>query len=352
MPETAQRVRVVHCLNQFFAGIGGEEAADQLPVWFDGARGPGRLLEHLAPDFEIVGTVAFGDNYVARDVETGAAEVIKRIREHSDADLLIAGPAFQAGRYGLACGEICRAARNSLQIPSATAMHPENPGVDPYSGDVVIVRAAQDVAGMNEALERLVRVGRKLLRDENLDPEADELLISGRRRNLSVQIAGAQRAVDMLVAKIRTEPFVTEYAMPVFDRVPPAPPLRDPALAHIALVTSGGIVPRGNPDRIESANAQRWGVYDITGLDALTPASHETVHGGYDPTYANQDPNRVLPLDSARTLEGEGRIGRLHDRYYATVGNATEVAQAQRFGREMAARLLADGVHAVVLTST
>jgi betaine reductase len=111
-------------------------------------------------------------------------------------------------------------------------------------------------------------------------------------------------------------------------------------------------VPRGNPDHIESASASRFGAYSIAGLDALTPETHQSVHGGYDPTYANADPNRVLPLDEARSLERAGRIGRLFDTYYATVGNATSVAQAQRFGKEIAALLVNEGVQAVILTST
>jgi glycine reductase len=140
--------------------------------------------------------------------------------------------------------------------------------------------------------------------------------------------------------------------MPVFDRVAPAPPLANPGAATIALVTSGGVVPRGNPDRIESASASRFGEYPLAGLDSLSPATHETAHGGYDPTFASADPNRVLPLDAARELERAGAIGRLHDRYYATVGNGTSVERARRFGREIAARLVRDGVQAVILTST
>jgi glycine reductase len=190
------------------------------------------------------------------------------------------------------------------------------------------------------------------VRGEPISPEADGTIARGLRQNYFAQASGAARALDMLLAKLRGAPFATEYPMPVFDRVAPAPALADPASAVVALVTSGGIVPRGNPDRIESASASRFGEYSLAGLDALSPATHQTVHGGYDPTFANADPNRVLPLDAARALELEGRIGRLHERYYATVGNATEVAAARRFGREIAARLVSDGVQAVILTST
>ena len=140
--------------------------------------------------------------------------------------------------------------------------------------------------------------------------------------------------------------------MPTFDRVAPAPPIEDIRLTRLALVTSGGIVPRGNPDKIEAANAQRFGTYSLQGLQTLTSQTHQTAHGGYDPTFANEDPNRVLPLDVVRDLEAEGAIGSLHEYFYATVGNATSVASAKMFGESIATKLLADGVQAVILTST
>ena len=49
-------IRAVHYLNQFFAGLGGEEQAGVEPACFDGARGPGLLLQRLAPEIEIVST--------------------------------------------------------------------------------------------------------------------------------------------------------------------------------------------------------------------------------------------------------------------------------------------------------
>ena len=108
----------------------------------------------------------------------------------------------------------------------------------------------------------------------------------------------------------------------------------------------------GNPDRIEAASASKFAEYSIAEVDDLTPDAYQTCHGGYDPTYANADPDRVLPVDAMRTLEKEGVIGRLHDFYYVTVGNATSVANAQKFGKEIAERLKEAGVGGVVLTST
>ena len=43
-------LRVVHYLNQFFAGIGGEDKAETPPGQRDGAIGPGRVLEQALGD--------------------------------------------------------------------------------------------------------------------------------------------------------------------------------------------------------------------------------------------------------------------------------------------------------------
>jgi glycine reductase len=51
-------------------------------------------------------------------------------------------------------------------------------------------------------------------------------------------------------------------------------------------------------------------------------------------------------------MEKEGKIGSLHRYYYSTVGNGTAVASAKKFGETIAKELIADGVDAVILTST
>ena len=53
-----------------------------------------------------------------------------------------------------------------------------------------------------------------------------------------------------------------------------------------------------------------------------------------------------------RDLEREGVIGKLYNKFYATVGNGTSVANAKKFGAEIVNRLVNDGVTAVILTST
>ena len=96
-------LRVVHYLNQFFAGFGGEEQAN-LPVqvlWEP--VGPGRLLQQLlGARGEVVGTIVAGDNYVNEQQTTALSEALAAVAELQPT-VVILGPAFDAGRYGLAC---------------------------------------------------------------------------------------------------------------------------------------------------------------------------------------------------------------------------------------------------------
>ena len=350
--------KVIHCVNQFFGGIGGEEKASVAPCLFEGAIGPGNLLQQLFPDIEVIATIVFGDNYLAENTDRAVKEIVdittsvfnKSVPEKPD--MLMAGPSFNAGRYGMACGAICKAIAEHYDIPVVASMFPQNPAVSEYRKDIFIAKAGEDVISMKESVEKLGELGIKILSGQAITPEKDDYISQGLRKNYFHVQTGAERAVDMLLKKLRGESFTTEYPLPVFDRVEPAPAVEDMSKAKLALVTSGGIVPKGNPDRIAAANAQRFGVYSIEGIAAFTEESYQTAHGGYDPTYANKNPNRILPLDAVRELQKEGVIGTLHKQYYATVGNATSVASARKFGESIARNLIAEGVQAVILTST
>ena len=63
-------LKVVHYLNQFFAGVGGEEKADVGPGAREGAVGPGMALNKALGDAgEVIGTVYCGDNYISENPE-------------------------------------------------------------------------------------------------------------------------------------------------------------------------------------------------------------------------------------------------------------------------------------------
>lgn len=345
--------RVVHYLNQFFGQVGGEEKAHSKPFLKEGAVGPGLLLEKMGQgELEIVGTVICGDNYVNDSMEEAKGEILELIKG-CKADVVVAGPSFNAGRYGIACGLVCASAKEELAIPGVTAMYEENPGAELYGKKIYILPTTDSVKGMREALPKMASFALKLAKGEKIGfPQEEGYIPQGFRENLFAEKTGAVRAVEMLIKKLKGEPFETELPMPTYERIPPAKAVESMKDAVIALVTSGGIVPKGNPDRIESHNASKYCKYSIQDIDDLTGDAFESIHGGYDIVYANEDPDRVLPLDSMRILEREGEIGRLHGDYYVTVGNTTAVSRAKRYGHEIGIELLKAGVHAVILTST
>lgn len=347
------KIKVVHYINQFFAGIGGEEKADIKPEVREEVIGPGMALNAgFKGEAEIVATVICGDSYFNENVEEAKAEILEMVKKY-EPDLFIAGPAFNAGRYGVACATITAAVQEELGIPALTAMYEENPGVDMFRKDLYIVATKNSAAGMRDAVNKMVPLALKLAKGEEIGtPDEEHYHARGIRKNFFADKRGSARAVDMLIKKLKGEEFQTEYPMPDFDRVEPNPAVKDISKATIALVTSGGIVPKGNPDHIESSSASKYGKYDIEGFEDLTSETHETAHGGYDPVYANEDADRVLPVDVLREMEKEGKIGKLHRYFYATVGNGTAVKNAKAFGEEIGKELKEAGVDAVILTST
>lgn len=345
--------RIVHYINQFFGGIGGEDKACVGPQTKDGPVGPGLALQASLKDRgEIVATVICGDDYFTERMDKAGQEVIRLIAAYRP-DVVIAGPAFNAGRYGVACGEVCRIVQDELHVPAVTGMYEENPGAELYKSAVWVVKTADSVKGMVEAVSSMVMIACKLAAGEPIGKPAQEGYIPhGFLKSEISDKTGAQRGIDMLLAKLKGQPFESEVPLPKFDRVAPPPPVYDLSEASIALVTDGGLVPKGNPDRIQSTKATRFGSYSLKGLDDLSAKDYEIIHIGYDTSFVSQNPNRLVPLDVMRDLENEGVIGKLHNKYYSTVGVGTTLENSKKIGKGIAEQLRNQAVSAVLITST
>jgi glycine reductase len=346
-------LRVVCYLNQFFGQLGGEDKAGVGPQVTAGAVGPARAVQQALGDAgTVVATVVCGDNYVAEQTERAVGELLALVAEQRPG-LVVAGPAFLAGRYGVACGALCAAVQARLGVPAVTGMHAENPGVDLYRRHVYIAQTGGEATRMLEDARRLVGLGLKLVRGETLGtPAAEGYFARGMTRNAVASENGAERAVTMLLDKLAGRPFASEVPLPDFPAVAAPRLVKTLEGATIALVTDGGWVPQGNPDGIEALNATRYGAYSIEGKSALDATQYDNVHRGYDTTYVKKDPHRLVPVDVARELEQSGAIGKLHETVYSTTGVATTLAHSARMGKEIAEKLRAAGVDAVILTST
>lgn len=348
--------KVICYLNQFFGGIGGEDKADQEPYIIEGGVGPVLAIQGALKDAQVTHTVICGDNFMGSNTQEAISRIVEMLKD-KEMDLFIAGPAFQAGRYGVACGNICKAVEEHFGVPALTSMNEENPGVEMFKKEVIIFRGGKGAVKMRQDVKVMVDFANKLLSGgvnegavaEGYFPRGcrHEKFLEDKRENTA-----AYRGVQMLIKKMNKLPYQTELIIPEKEMVPIAPAIQDMSKAVIALLTTGGIVPVDNPDRIQSASATRWGRYDITGMDHLEAGVYKTIHAGFDPAAANATPDVIVPIDAMRAYEKEGRYGRLHNYFYSTVGTGTTEAEARRMAQEIIPHLVADGVTALIMGST
>lgn len=352
-------IKIVHIVNQFFAGLGGEEKAGVPVGIIDGSAGAARALEmKLGGEATIACTIYVGDNYFHEHKGEAITATLNAVRA-AGPQVLAAGPAFNSGRYGMTCVEVCNAIANELGVPCVTAMHHENPGVDAYrelaNAKVYCLPTAATTGGMTDAMTRLADLATRLARSEEIGSASKEGYIGrGIRRVEKTERRGAARAVEMLLKKINDESFVSELPMEVWDDAAPAPALAHVQDRNIAVVTTSGVVPYGNPDKFKTYRNTYWRKYNIAELKELEPGKWEAVHGGYNVAYMNQNPHYGVPLDALRSLEAEGAIGagKLYPAYYVIPGNQGSPTVMRRMGQEIAADLKKDNVEGVLFVAT
>ena len=168
------KIRVVQYINQFFAQIGGEEKADIPAELREGPVGPGLALNQAWGDeAEVVATVICGDSYFNENVDSATKTVLDMIKSQNP-DLVICGPAFNAGRYGVACGTVAAAVKKDLGLPVVTGMYKENPGADMFKKDVYIVSTKNSAAGMRDAVGKMAPLALKVAKGEKIGASAEE----------------------------------------------------------------------------------------------------------------------------------------------------------------------------------
>ena len=346
----SKKWRVVCFINQFFGQIGGEDMAHVGFSTKNEAIGPAKLFETLLhDDCDVVGTIICGDNYFAENTEKAVAEGVELAKSFKP-DLFIAGPAFNAGRYGISCGNMVSAVARELKIPTVTAMYLENPAVELFRKDTYIVKTGIMSSDLRKTAPTMVSIGLRLLKKEHIGSAASEGYIN---RDIILNEEqtenAAVRAINMVLQKIKGELFESELLPPNFDIVEPAPPVANLSKIKLALVTDGGLIPESNPDKLKPNGSTTWGHYD---WEALINNRHFVIHSGYDGTSVLEKPYRLFPRDILEDFEKSGKLGSLDPEVYVACGNCASVAASQEKGRQIAQALLAKNVQGVILTST
>ena len=96
------------------------------------------------------------------------------------------------------------AVQKSLKVPAVTGVHRASPAANAYRGTALVAPTRETVAGMGDAISVMVRQAMKLANGETLDPANQEgYLPTGRRENMLSEKTAAERAVEMLMRKLR-----------------------------------------------------------------------------------------------------------------------------------------------------
>lgn len=124
----------------------------------------------------------------------------------------------------------------------------------------------------------------------------------------------------------------------------PFAPVVDPGQRHVAIVSSAGLIIRGQ--RPTLANDTGYRSIPSAAADNDVLCSHVSVN--FDRSGFQQDLNVMLPRDRLKALETEGGIGKAADTHYAFMG-ATHPDKLEDKAREVGRSMLALGVNTVVL---
>ena len=294
---------VVHYLNQFFAGLGGEEAAGHEPVRMDGPQGPGRALSAAGLPVDV--TIVCGDDRFGADEAGSLARLLAWIDE-AEPDVVVCGPSFGSGRYGYACGVLAREV-GRRGIPVVAAMTPDSPGVLASEGAAYIVPTGSTVAGMRDAAPAVAALAARLAAGETSADRRGGIPPAGSPHEHPRRCDGRRARRHLVLAKLAGD--VRTEVDPSGDRVGRPPPIADAAAACIALVTEAGCVPQGNPDRLPTRHASVWLRYPLDGVASMDAGATSRCTRGSTRPGRTSTPTDSCPLDAARALVEQGRSG-------------------------------------------
>ena len=128
----ADKIRIVHYINEFFAGIGVRGRAPRRWTSAKDRRDPGwGITQAIGAEMEIVRTIWCGDNLVNQEQERILQGIEKLVRE-AKPDLVVAGPGFEC-RPLRAC---LRHGGEALHGETVRARHHRAVPREPRGGDL------------------------------------------------------------------------------------------------------------------------------------------------------------------------------------------------------------------------
>ncbi len=342
-------VKVVHYLNQFFAGLGGEEAAG---IAAGSPRGSGRPRAGARARRRRHARVR--RRLLRRARGRGARRSCCAGSTRSSPDVLVCGPVVRLRPLRLRLRD-ARARGSTPRHPRRLRDGSGEPGCRRGRGRRL---HRPDERERGRACARRCRgwprSPRRLAAGEELGPPDEEgYLPRGLRRN---ERARARRrgcaAIDLLLAKLGGETRTEVEAS--FDHVAAAS-AGSRSVAGLRSLSSPrpAACHRGIPTACRRSAPPPGSATRSATEATLAAGRYESVHGGFDVTAANADPNRLVPLDVVRDARARGphRPAPRHLLHDHRERHARR-RPPTKFGQEIADELKEAGVEAVVLSGT
>lgn len=126
------------------------------------------------------------------------------------------------------------------------------------------------------------------------------------------------------------------------DPVPCAGLRRAIAQCRVALVTTAGLVPEGQPPFDERARGGDWSFRVIPGTADVARLGEFHRSESFDHRGIAQDRNVAFPLDRLRELAAAGEIGEVAPRHISFMGSITAPGRLMKHTAPEAAQLLVD----------
>ena len=120
----------------------------------------------------------------------------------------------------------------------------------------------------------------------------------------------------MLLLRISGKPFTTEIHLEETVETPIAPALKNLKVSKLAIASTAGVYPEGNPHGATSIKNTVWAKYDIGNMQTMKEADWMVIHAGITNVFIKENPNYAAPLDATREFERTGLFSKLsHCRY-------------------------------------
>ena len=155
---------------------------------------------------------------------------------------------------------------------------------------------------------------------------------------------------DLSEFSLGVKVYLKAYRWRSIDPVPFSPMSKKLSEARLALVSTAGFSLSGQPAFDDKAKGGDW-TYRLIPKSSDAQSLIDTHRSkSFDHSGIRQDPDVAFPIDRARELVAEGRVGSLTEHHLSFMGSLTATKHLTRESAPAAAKLLVDeGAEAALL---